>query len=133
MWATLASNTTAVGAFEFRSEESGSLGTNTDPSTGRGGAQVKIQGVHVGAATKAGEFYSVGHDGQDCVWNVGQHLKYQYLNQMESKCIVIKLYIQQYWRQNERTFTFYQLVTVKMGIFDVWMFWFFSLYITYDI
>lgn len=41
---------------------------------------------------------------------------------MESKCIVIKLYIQQYWRQNERTFMFYQLVTVKMGIFDVWMF-----------
>lgn len=64
MWPT---NTTAVGAFEFRSEEDGSLGTDTDPSTGGGGAQVKIQGAHVGAAIKAGKFCSVGHDGQDCV------------------------------------------------------------------
>lgn len=65
MWPT---NPTAVGAFEFRSEESGSLGIDTDPSTGRGGAQVKIQGVHVGAAAKAGQFCS--DDGQDCVRNV---------------------------------------------------------------
>lgn len=54
----------AVGAFEFRSEKSGSLGTDTDPSTGRGGAQVKIPGMHVGATAKAGKSSSVGNDGQ---------------------------------------------------------------------
>lgn len=46
MWPT---NTTAVGGFEFRSEERGSLGTDTDPSIGRGGAQVKVQANHFGA------------------------------------------------------------------------------------
>lgn len=52
MWPT---NTTTVEAFEFRSEEHVSLGTDTDTdhSTGRGGAQVKIQGLHVNAAANA--------------------------------------------------------------------------------